>query len=531
MKSKFIMLVIVILPMLMLAQHRWETIIGNSDIDYYLYNKKIAYDDGYLVNLAETNIDIQMMLKTDNNGVELWQKVINNSGSSVQLNALAQNNQQIVVAGSTQGFPCLVSLNQCGEKNWCSKFINSEYRSGFICDVIILNNNNIIALTYLEHTDPSNKTERIFLLCYNPNGNLIWKKSFATFENNPLMEFPLPYYLTKFKNYYIISGYCYYPFPSNPSLMGMRPLFIRIDSFFNEQWVLPYGVNDSFIGFGLGVIEDKNKLENIAVGGYHIPFSNTYNTAIMHFDSLGDETGFNLISNVSIDSTIVTNSSIDIVETSNNNYILNSEFGPESYGNPFGEILIDSTYSVIDYLSHENTTSNIARITPLPDSSYLFATNFYVNPPSNYNRNILLYNLNADLSPAQIDTNPHNYDSLCDNLPIVSDTIYLDDCDIVTEVAEIPMPDEYYSSINAIPLHIFPNPTTGSITFEFENIEHHDDIIISCYDIVGQKVFEQQLIPEQSIINSNVVSWNSGIYIAIVRSSKGGNSIEKFIVK
>ncbi len=176
----------------------------------------------------------------------------------------------------------------------------------------------------------------------------------------------------------------------------------------------------------------------------------------MHFDSLGNETGMYLILNDSIGSTIQSNSTLDIASLGDTNYLLNTSFGEEPYGNPLGELLLNSSYSVISSLNHPNTDINTTRIESLVDNTFSFGVNIYENQPAKYSRDILLYKLNADLSQADIDTNTYTYDSLCDH-PIVSDTIYLDGCDIITGTNEVPGPGEYYSALKTIPIKISPN--------------------------------------------------------------------------
>lgn len=523
----FLLIVLLFLPpVLAICQNRWNNILGTSSDDNYLFNKLVSYDKGILINSLSDDGEIATIIKTDINGNELWRKKIYNEISTVQLNSVVQTIEQTIYAGSTDGNPLIFSLDNCGNLIWCNKFVNSDYEMGHFQDLTI-SNNKIIALTYLDPTDNDNKTDRTYLICFDFNGNMLWKKLYASHEDYPMLEFPIPAFITNFNEYFIISGFGYYPFPTNPNLMGMRPLFIRVDSMFNEEWVLPYGVIDSLVGFAGGVIEDGEN--NIAVGSYNGPLTNSSNSVIMHFSSGGIETGFNLISNSSIGPDVEMNWSMDIVKTSDSNYIFNSNFGPEPYGNPFGELLLDSSYNVINAISRENSTSNITRICKLENDQFLFGVNIYENPPTNYNRNILIYQLNANLLSSSLDTVVHVYNSLCDQ-QIVSDTIFLNNCDIITDLQEVSQSNnEYDDLLKKILIRVSPNPVSDNIEFKLTNTKHHKNMSLKCYDLNGKVVFEQNLINGEDKIISSVANWINRIYVAIASSSQGTGSV-KFIV-
>ncbi|RLD84786.1 MAG: hypothetical protein DRJ10_00295 [Bacteroidetes bacterium] len=531
--DKLLFIITILLPVLVFGQNRWEVTYGIPNDDNYLFSKAIDYDRGILLNWIADDNGKKNLSKMDVNGTEIWQKLVFNDGNIIQLEVLLSNNQQTVIGGSTKGFPFLTSLNKCYQTNWCSNFINNQlFHHGHFVDAIILDNGDILAMAYLEPPDIGlNKTDRIYLFYYDNMGNLLWYNLYASGTAYPLMEYPIPMYLTKFDNYYIISGFCYYPYPDNPDLLVLRPMFIRIDTEFDEQWMLPYGVEDSVVGMASGVIEKSQTGENIGVGRYAGIIGTFSVTPLMHFDSLGNETSIFLILNDSIGPNIQANSAIDIIALGDTNYILSSFFGTYPYGNPVGELLLDTSYRVINSLSHPYTDINSTRIESLLDNSFSFGVNIYENPPENYNRDILLYKLNADLSQAEFDTSTIVYDSLCDSLPIVSDTIYLNNCSIITGIDEIPTPQEYYSFIKTIPVDVFPNPATSDIVFELGNTGLHKNIRLSCFDINGKLVFEQSVQPAQTKLKSSVENWQSGMYIAVTSSSTGGAGSVKFVVK
>jgi len=102
----------------------------------------------------------------------------------------------------------------------------------------------------------------------------------------------------------------------------------------------------------------------------------------------------------------------------------------------------------------------------------------YIQASSTYEfdsiyEDIYLYKINSLLQYDTIYPGNYTYDSLCGNLPILPGFITLDNCEVITSMEEIPTPEEYYASIQQIPVKAYPNPVNGSeITFEFENTEY-----------------------------------------------------------
>ena len=68
-------------------------------------------------------------------------------------------------------------------------------------------------------------------------------------------------------------------------------------------------------------------------------------------------------------------------------------------------------------------------------------------------------------------------------------------------------------SINNIDVKVFPNPNTGNFNLFFDNIKH-GNLTISLFDLVGQKVFNEDITAEQSGFskNINVTTLAKGIY-------------------
>lgn len=412
-------------------------------------------------------------------------------------------------------------VDACGNLLWCNELISEHYSQSMQVDAIFLDNGDIITLITLDHVV---NDEDVGLMSFDSNGNLLWFHPFNLTLKYDLLDFNLPYYLDKFDEYLIISGFCYYAYPDNPSLVYLKPMFIKTDNNFNEEWFLPYGMSDTLIGDARGVVSFDGGVFH-GYGSYKKLGMGFYNSILMDFDIYGNETNYIGIDNSAINNSITENLFFRIVQRNDTSYVASAKFGDAGWENPLGEWVMDTLGNIYQYQSHENTTGgNTAPVFKTMNNKYCFAQQYN-------NSEILLYKLNSDLSQAEIDTNSYNYDSLCDDLPIVSDTIYLDNCSIVTSIDEIPTPHEYYASLKKIKINVMPNPATNDIVFAVESPGHHNNIVLTCYNVNGQKVLEQHIQKDQSVVKTNVTDWQSGMYIIVASSSNGGSGSSKFVVK
>ena len=70
---------------------------------------------------------------------------------------------------------------------------------------------------------------------------------------------------------------------------------------------------------------------------------------------------------------------------------------------------------------------------------------------------------------------------------------------------------------------IYPNPTSGNFTVEGLNVAK-----VEVYNLVGQKVFEQQ---GNKVVNIDASRWNKGIYLINVLNENGSVETKKLVVK
>jgi hypothetical protein len=93
-------------------------------------------------------------------------------------------------------------------------------------------------------------SKRINLIKLRPDGELIWKKDYATIEDHPyIWNSQANSLMISESNDYYITGRAMWPTNNDPSQgSGWRPFFIKVNENGNEEWVLPFGIYHSIVG-------------------------------------------------------------------------------------------------------------------------------------------------------------------------------------------------------------------------------------------------------------------------------------------
>jgi len=402
--------------------------------------------------------------------------------------------------GNTSGKAIMILLDQCGNLKWCNYFENSNhYQNIDYHDAVFLENGDIISLTWL-YTN-SDKYD-VAVTSSDKDGNFLWFNPYILYET---IHEPLPYQMQSFDDFVVITGDCYTAYPDNPNMVYLRPMIIKSDSSFEKEWVLPYGMSDTILGEARGVVSFNENVFH-GYGSYTKLGMASYNSLLLNFNINGIETSYFGIENSAINPSVTENFFLGLELRDDTSYFASAKFGSSGWANPLGEWIMDTVGHIYYYQSNENTTGGFYPLLKSMNDKYQLTYQY------NYS-DILLYKLNPDLSQAAFDTTAHVYDSLCDH-PIVSDTIYLNGCNVITGIEEVPSPQEYYSFIKTIPIHISPNPATGSLRFEMENTAYHKGVVIQVFGINGNRVFEQSLADGQTAITTSVTTWPDGLYIA-----------------
>jgi hypothetical protein len=141
-----------------------------------------------------------------------------------------------------------------------------------------------------------------------------------------------------------------------------------------------------------------------------------------------------------------------------------------------------------------------------------------------------MYKINANLEQDTLYTQPFVYDSLCPN-PIVSGDIDMTNCLLQVGTQEIPSPEDYFASLETIPITAYPNPAGRTLMLEYKNTERYKDLHLICYSSLGRKVIEETLLTGQQGSKIDVSNWNGGVYFAVVTNEGKIVGKVKFVVK
>ena len=513
---------------------RWTTTFGTPNHNDGVYDLIEDYDKGYYMvgyDVITSGNGKGWNIKTDINGSLLWdQKLTHPQFQYIGwcgINDSLGNKYVAGVAFMDDSWPFVVKFNPCGEKLWCTLFKDWGKAWGSPIDIIINHEGNILVLSRFEEVD-FQQINQIYLLCYSPDGDLLWAKPYASKNDHPLIAFAYCTKLYQFVEDYILSGYCYYPYPDNPNHVWLRPLFIGIDSQFNEKWIMPYGMNDSIIGEAYSAIP-LNDSVIMGVGNFHLEQSGYYgrSSSMMFFNHAGDEMGFTVIERDSIIPGTLGNTLYQMETINDSLFFATAVIGPNEIFNPWGEMVIDTSGKVYNVQPRPNTRG-FSSLVKTFDNKYVIACG--INEPDMNHTDIILYKLNANLEHDTIYTQNFVYDSLCP-YPIVSGDIDMTDCVLQVGLEEIPTPEQYYARLDAIPITAYPNPANSIINFDYKNTERHQNMLLQCYNAIGKEVYSEEISTAQQGSRLDVSHWYSGIYIAVVTSQGKVAGKVKFVVR
>lgn len=492
----------------------------------YDYSEDIIemYDNGYLMAGNYSSYDgpdyktWSWLIKTDINGNKIWDKIIEGGDQIMGTSAVEHSKDGgILTCGAIWTAignydPYVMKLNACGEKEWCKIFVGSTETNPYAQDVKEAASGEIIVLVN-QFGDYNSENMDLFKL--NSEGDLLWKKTYCNGYEYPEAALPLGLSLNITSNdEYCISGSVYWEDPWNPGgPKGLRPLFVSIDSLGNENWVLPFGLQDTILGGALSSVEFSNDLF-IGVG-YAFANEGYDEGLIMGFDGSGNITNYNKINAKEIDTNFnrVLFYDAKLLDTL---VAFGGVMGVESSGNPSMETISDTNFfnNILFYKSKQHT--NLTTPYSLCKTSNKLLSNSTFRETGNWD--IALSKLNLNLEYDTLDTGSYTYDSLCTTpgLP-QSGFIFLDDCELITGI-DVPSPEQYYAHLKTIPLSVYPNPAKDIVNFTMENTEHHKDIVIRCFNLLGKPLIEIHVISGQKEAGALVSGWPQGMYVAVVYS-------------
>jgi hypothetical protein len=513
MKTKTLFFTLLLLPLLSVGQQRWEVVLGNPVENDYPYGISNCIDNGNII-YSYTYEYYYTLYKVNVKGEIIWTKNFKPQPlTSINASAVYENIKgEKVLVGFLGYNGWIMLLNACGDKLWCRKYDNliNNFWSVDFMDALMLD--NIILVSAF--TQDNDYNWGVYLLGFDYDGNLLWDKPIATHQQDPLLAEPAPIYLKKVDNDIFIVGDCYYAYPDNPNVFHWRSMFIKLDSLYNKEWFLPYGMADHIGGSGFGVL----KLDSTEFRGYgRCRENDTMHSIFMNFDKWGNETRHKIIPIEEISPNVRDDDLRALHIIDDTSYYITSKIGINHYDNPLGEFVVDTSgNSVYYYQNHpEITQGNLHPTVKTYDNRFIT-----VATVQNTNTDILLYKLKADLTQAEIDTNTYVYDSLCPHA-IVSDTIYLNDCDIVTALPEFPTPEAWQQAKQTVELTAYPNPVSGNtVNFKLKYTKYHDNMQLVVYDISGRLLATLPVASGAKTATLNIAGFSPGMHVAVVRDNK-----------
>lgn len=502
-----------------------------------------TYDKGYIILATVRPVGYPYhefwtwIIKTDINGEKLWEKKIGDGIDLCGLHNIHQTSDggYILSGGTTlsdytHGDTFFMKLNACGEKEWCQAFHQEDKFDFGLNTYSIPGEDNFIALvTQWGPPGPGSLLQGIWLFKLNNNGEAIWMKNiFDEVQPEAWNELPYQMFLSA-EGELIISGMTLYGDP-----IGFHKPFIVSANFDGtENWWSIIAQNEDWRGEVYDATEDS--FGNIYATGWFAEYDppEPYYPPIHKLDINGNI----IFSKRIIDSTEQVNVfCINMVNDSTLDVAAAMKYPGQQ---PFNTIIrLDSGGNFLFEKQILQSNFGFSNSIKTFDGKFL-----YVGPlMDGGNIKIHLHKFNSDLEYDTIYTQPFDYDYMCDDLPIISDTIDIVDCDIWTN---LPGEIEYHTTQQLV---VYPNPAKekikvklpwatveqqpfGPLTSRHYNLQYFENSILKIYDIYGKQVKEISLQHQQeNELEINISTLPTGIYLINLYENKKKMASGKFIV-
>jgi hypothetical protein len=514
----FVTATICLLLLIKVHSQQWIRIYSDT-VNTELTKVMEHYDKGYIFSgeKYEGWTYLGLIMKTDINGYERWSKCFGNPSMMNQFTSVRTVRESgLIASGSTSILnsnctdPLIVKVNNCGEKEWC-KIYDAQGCNSWVRDLLVMPDSGYLALI---DKWKNGEEQRIWLFRLNNLGEVIWIQTYAT--NPDFWSEESHSLLMASDTSFVITGEAYFPDPTYPTKKIIKIILIKVALDGSAIFEVPWGADNGVYSDGrLSVIDSKNNIytagrraRTVSPGGDSPCLFKTY--------SNGDPAFYRdmkLTSSLGISTTINWFQDSTIVQCSG--WVYQS-------GN-------DTTA-----LIKTDSLGNIIKVKPLLINS---ASSIYGSDITYNNRVILAggvasagliqayaFKLTSNLEYDSVYTRPFTYDSLCPH-PIVSDTIPLDDCQVV-----IVGLDDAEKHPEKTKLRIYPNPAGDQVTVEMPQylVKQNqgngitatttyfqwDRTRLDVLNINGKLMFTQDIPKQQTTVQINTSAWPAGMYLA-----------------
>jgi len=493
----------------------WERLYFGPDIDESsnAFNHIEYYDKGYLLSMYSHtgNLYKPTVVKTDINGYYLWDRILDTTFQGGILATVISDDGFVYLSGSVSPNdngppnPWVIKLNACMEVEWCKIFEWDE--TSYAIDIVIDHNGDIIVLTMYYGDSPS---ERINLIKLSPDGDLIWKKNYATIEDYPyIWNAQGNQLIISEENDYYITGQAWWPTNSDPNQgSGLRSFFIKVAPNGHEEWVMPFGIYNGIYGRAMHSIQFNDTL--FLGMGYDFQLDETI---LIWYSNEGE-----IYSYISKEPLVeeYEYSQIHYPLLQENNtlwcFLIYHEFGSDQ--TRYGYIKIDTAFNVLDYMEDDRWGEGfrISLIQTFNNKFITIAAKKEEGP--DYNYDVYISKRNEDYSFDTVYTNwSGHYDTLCDH-EIVSGYLPYECETVIVGMEEV----EAQAQLQAKELHITvnPNPTQAIAAAEFENF-WYKELQMQVISLTGKEQTKQTATAYPRSFSFNTQNYAKGMYFIVLR--------------
>jgi hypothetical protein len=511
----------------------WIRIYRDSLLNTEVRDVAEHYDHGYIFSgsqYADGYISNGWLTKTNINGDTLWEKKIILDNKFVLLFGATQTDDGGIVEigvtnklSSTCYDPFIIKTNSCFEKEWCRIFDSPNCES----DGLDIKNTPEGGYMALISRWKSGEENKIWLFRLDSLGDVIWAQVYATDpEWNSEWAYSI---LPTTDNCFVITGETYYPDPTYPTLKIIKIILIKVNLEGEVMFEVPWGMNNGIYSDGrLSVIDSRN---NIYTAGRRARKSTPYGDSPTLFKT--SETG-----QPGFYKDLKLTSSLGIATTINwfqdSTLVLCSQWQETSGIDTTGVIKTDSLGNIINQINftdnfgiyQSNITFNNRLI--LGGTGYASGKFFGVS-----------IKLTSDLEYDSVYSTPIIYDSLCTH-PIKSDTITLNDCEVVVVGIDDPLQNPEKTT-----LKVYPNPAENSITVNLPQYlvkqsagtgihattYYHQwkSVRLDIFDLFGKLMYSIDIPWKTNLAEIDISSWLAGMYVTRIVFMNEVVGVAKFL--
>ena len=510
----------------------WERIIGEPNRPEAFQNFCGTYDQGYfLLGIKEFYPDTKgYLVKTDINGYPIYEVTlgVSNEQRNVPQYISATNDGGVIICGAHENWSDIgdigvIKLNACGDLEWC-KIWKTDNLTDWGTEIHQLQEGGYIMLVQQNNDDTSN----VWLYRLNQDGSTLWRQSYANYSQYPVHPATMEDMHLTFQNEFLLSGKCWWC--DSTEWCRLKAMAIQVDSSGTEDWVSAFMTEDT------NYYSSGNSCTQKGSGNYYIgatkpiegPVWVEYPPMLLVMDTLGNFIRDTLPQIPDIGSYYAEGFLQDVLFSGDGKLFSHTDMtnNPNDYLQNFSLHELDSLGGWHNSFLRVGAHSYRSKTILTSDGKILAGS---VVGTTAIQQDVILMKFNTSLQYDSIYTVPRVYDYLCPDT-IISKTIDLD-CEVIVDVKNIPTKEEYYRSIQHIPLTPAPNPARDEIKFILKNTEHHRNIKIVCYNIFGREMGAVPVNAGTDEAEMNVSSWTSGMYVAVVYAGNRQVGSARFIVQ